>query len=65
VWDGDFEKYEKLILADAQTSGGLLVSVKPDLVSRLERELSSRGVDFAAIGEVVEKESWQIRVARK
>jgi selenide,water dikinase len=65
VWDGDFEKYEKLILADAQTSGGLLVSVKPDLVSRLERELSSRCVDFAAIGEVVEKESWQIRVARK
>lgn len=65
VWDGDFEKYEKLILADAQTSGGLLVSVKSDLVSRLEREMKDRGVDFAAIGEVVERQTWQIRVIRK
>ena len=65
VWDGDFEKYEKLILADAQTSGGLLISMKPELVSGLEQQLNQRGVEFSVIGEIVEKESWQIRVTRK
>jgi selenide,water dikinase len=65
VWDGDFEKHEKLILADAQTSGGLLISIKPDLVSELEQQLNQRGVEFSVIGEVAEKESWQIKVTRK
>src|SRR5439155_4898681 len=34
---------EQLLLADAQTSGGLLLAVAPDTVDALVRELDARG----------------------
>ena len=40
---------EQLLLADAQTSGGLLLSVAPDAADALVRELESRGTLAAAI----------------
>jgi selenide,water dikinase len=40
---------EQLLLADAQTSGGLLLSVAPDAVDALVRELETRGTPAAAI----------------
>ncbi|OGB65654.1 MAG: selenide, water dikinase SelD [Caldithrix sp. RBG_13_44_9] len=42
------------VLFDAQTSGGLLISVQEDKVDNLTRELKKRGLDIVAIiGEVV------------
>lgn len=64
IWDGDFEKYEKLILADAQTSGGLLISIKPELSKKLELELKSRNVGIAIVGEVAEKAEWLVKVRK-
>lgn len=39
------------MLADAQTSGGLLIAVTPDRAPSLLEELASAGVDAAVIGE--------------
>jgi selenide,water dikinase len=64
-WVDNLEKHEKLLLADAQTSGGLLIAISPELATRLEIELTSRNVGFSRIGEVIEKEKWLIRVLRK
>jgi len=64
-WHGEFEQYEKLILADAQTSGGLLISIKPDLASDLEKAMRENSVDFARIGEITERYKWLARVAKK
>jgi selenium donor protein len=63
-WDGQFEKYEKLILADAQTSGGLLISVKGGLAAKLEEELDKRAVMHAKIGVVLKREKWLIKVQK-
>ena len=41
---------EQLVLADAQTSGGLLVAVPPDRAEELRRQLVARGVPAAEIG---------------
>jgi selenide,water dikinase len=43
---------EQLILADAQTSGGLLISVPAERLSNLLQELGSRDVAGGVIGEV-------------
>ena len=64
LWSGDFEKYEQLILADAQTSGGLLISIRPDLAGALESELRKRDLNIAKIGNIVERAEWQIKVVK-
>lgn len=64
IWEGDFEKYEQLILADAQTSGGLLIAIKPELAGKLESELRKRDVNFAKIGSIAERAEWQIKVTK-
>ena len=63
-WSGEFEKYEKLILADAQTSGGLLISIHAHLAAKLESEFLRRNVKFSKIGEVSQKSKWLIKVTR-
>ena len=63
-WDGKFEKHEKLLLADAQTSGGLLISVKASIAGKLESELEKRGVKHNKIGIVTKKEKWLIKIQR-
>ncbi len=46
----------KILLNDAQTSGGLLISVSESKLDRLTRALNSRGCkQFAIIGRIVEK----------
>ena len=53
----------RLVLADAQTSGGLLIAVPPARVDRLLAELVQRDAPVAAIvGEVVEGEAGRITV---
>jgi selenide,water dikinase len=64
VWDGKFEQFEKLIIADAQTSGGLLISIKPELAEKLESEMIRRKQNFAVIGEVIERGKWLLKVTR-
>jgi selenide,water dikinase len=42
----------QLVLADAQTNGGLLAAVAPDQLETVQRLLADRGVNAAHIGEV-------------
>ena len=51
-WDGMVEP-ERLALADAQTSGGLLMAVSPERAESLASGLAARGVAFAKIGNTV------------
>jgi selenide,water dikinase len=63
TWDGNISEEERLILADAQTSGGLLIAVSADKLDALLAALSVRGVDTrAVIGEVVEGKEGRISI---
>lgn len=44
----------KWLLADAQTSGGLLVSTAPDQAQSVEEQLQQRGLHAQPVGEVTE-----------
>jgi selenide,water dikinase len=60
----DVAEVDQLILSDAQTSGGLLIAVRPDLESDLIAELERNGAPArAAIGELVPGEPGSIEVA--
>ncbi|MDP3768915.1 MAG: selenide, water dikinase SelD, partial [Dehalococcoidia bacterium] len=50
-FDG-LEEPDRIILCDAQTSGGLLMAVSPARVDALETALTRRGVIAARIGEI-------------
>ena len=53
-WAADVEETDRWVLADAQTSGGLLISVPREQAGDLKARLESRGVmTCAEIGEVV------------
>ena len=58
---GDLPEPERAILADAQTSGGLLIATRD--VDALDAALRERGVPFARIGTVVAGEPGRITVA--
>jgi len=53
---GEIPEHLRLLLADAQTSGGLLASVAPEESDRILRELQSMGVEAFCIGEIQEGE---------
>jgi selenide,water dikinase len=61
---GDLDQAERLLLADAQTSGGLLIAVAAEQAPRLAAELAARGVPAAAIGRVTD-EPGRVRVRRR
>lgn len=50
----DFPLWKRLILADAQTNGGLLAAVSPDQVGDVLAELSALGVSAVVVGKVRE-----------
>jgi selenide,water dikinase len=52
----------RVVLADAQTSGGLLMACPPDASATLRSELDARGVLAAEIGTVEVGEAGRIRV---
>ena len=57
-WHQDINESTKLLLSDAQTSGGLLISVPSANRAALINSLQLRGVEtIAVVGEVVSKES--------
>jgi selenide, water dikinase len=57
---GDLPEPEQLLLADAQTSGGLMVATGDSVT--LGAALSDRGVLFAEIGEIVDGPAGRIEV---
>jgi selenide,water dikinase len=64
-FDEGVTKDERLLLSDAQTSGGLLIAVAPDHVEALIRGLEARGVPVArVVGELGVARPGRIRVAR-
>jgi len=49
----EIDEAEQLLLADAQTSGGLIIAVAKDKLSRLRQEMHARGVlTHAVIGSI-------------
>ena len=62
-WDTSISHEAKVVLCDAQTSGGLLMSVPSDRAPELLKALSERGVsDATIVGEVVERGVWKLEV---
>lgn len=65
VWGEGISEDEKLMLADAQTSGGMLIAVAPEKLDALLVGLAARGVETrAVIGEVVAGEAGKIFVTK-
>jgi selenide, water dikinase len=65
TWEEGITEDEKLMLADAQTSGGLLIAVDADKVDALVAGLAARGVETReVIGEVIAGEAGRIVVER-
>ena len=65
VWEDEIPDNHKLLLADAQTSGGLLISCAPEDADRLEELLHSPEIPAAArIGEIIEDSRGRIFVPR-
>ena len=56
-WDESLTEDDKLLLCDAQTSGGLLISVPEERLSRLLGELEERGVATRAVLGAVQADS--------
>ena len=52
------------LLADAQTSGGLLMSVSPASLHDLLDDLSSTGVESWVIGEITDDDAGTISITR-
>jgi len=62
-FDARISEAQRLVLADAQTSGGLLLTVPADRESQLLRELESRGtLARDVIGEVIEGPAGHLEV---
>lgn len=52
-WDGSVSRVMRILLADAQTSGGLLMAVRPSQAEAMVKELIYKGADASAvIGEI-------------
>ncbi len=59
---GTLDTGAQLILADAQTSGGLLMAVPRERLEMLRAALRQRGVDDAHVGEITSEGNGQIAV---
>lgn len=61
-YGSDISKLDQLILCDAVTSGGLLISVPADEADALQRDLLERNVQSSIVGEVTSENAGRIRV---
>ena len=60
---GDISEYQKAILADPQTSGGLLISVEKNSVEKVKQILSEEGIEFLKpIGRFIKRSDKIIEV---
>lgn len=63
LWGKDICEEAKLVLCDAQTSGGLLISISRNKVSKLLNSLKKRGVKNSSIvGEIIKDRKCKIKV---
>jgi len=62
VYDARLDDAEQFLLNDAQTSGGLLISVSEKKKAKMEQALLERGVLVACIGEVEPRRNAVIQV---
>jgi len=62
TFSASIDEVTRLLLADAQTSGGLLLAAAPDQAEALLAELGAAGVEAAEIGRLVEGEPGRITV---
>ena len=63
VDSGDLDETEQLLVADAQTSGGLLIAVQPERLHELLARLRERGTPAAAhIGRLTDDPTGLIRI---
>ena len=54
---------EKLMFCDAQTSGGLLISVGPENVDKLTKNLDFNGIsNYAVIGEMTSRKESSLHI---
>ena len=65
TWDSKIPEIAKKILADAQTSGGLLISIPRDNAKKILAELKIAGVKEAVLIGHFTEEKPLIRVRRK
>ena len=56
------DQYMVDLLYDPQTSGGLLISIQRENVEILMKELENSPIEYAIIGEVIEKREYHIEV---
>ena len=54
TWSGDVREYERVLMNDAQTSGGLVIFVPADRREKLISALQKEGILAAHIGEVLD-----------
>jgi len=55
IWEAGVDEVDRLVLSDAQTSGGLLIAVRPERAEELRDALIHRGtLATAEIGSIVE-----------
>jgi selenide,water dikinase len=65
-WADDIPASDRLLLADAQTSGGLLLAVPPENEAALVAALREQGTPAAAvIGRLIDGPAGAVRVARR
>ncbi len=62
-WGSDTTEEDRLVVADPQTSGGLLIAVAPERLSTLLAALTRRGVETrAVVGEVLPRGAWSLEI---
>ena len=65
AWPSGTDEIDRLLLADAQTSGGLLIAVSAARVDQLLAELGARGTPArAVIGEITADEPGHVEIVR-
>ncbi|AQG78254.1 selenide, water dikinase SelD [Spirosoma montaniterrae] len=59
---GELTETQRYVLADPQTSGGLLIAVSPDSTAEFERVATENGFTLQSFGELVQKQEKVIYV---
>jgi selenide,water dikinase len=62
TWAAAVDERQRLILADAQTSGGLLIAIDPSAADAMSTALTGRGVLAAAIGAITDGEPGAVSI---
>lgn len=60
---GELSEPEQLVLADAQTSGGLLIAISPDGSESLAHGLTSRGIQWSDVGRIEAGSRGSVRIS--